>query len=172
MAYDEKLIQTPSIQEAVALIEAFLFGKQERKVWITGDAGSGKSFLAGWAREQTQNGKRGAIYDDLAPDINSSFWLAFSRSEPDKQLTCEPINLNPPEYERKRGVLEEWAAARDLNWEPEALQTLLAIKTDNLQLLRSLAQRIAMQAILPEHEIREIDVLRTLGQTGHISELS
>ena len=72
----EKLIRTPFIDEALAYTEAFLFGNRPMKLWIIRAQGSGKSFLADWARRQTENGKRGAIFDANPPQPDLPFWLA------------------------------------------------------------------------------------------------
>ncbi len=137
----ENLIRTPSIDEAVAYLEAFLFGNENMTFYITGAVGVGKSFLAEWARAQTRNGKRGAIYDNQLPDPASPFWVCFLPTAPEHVPEDQIVTITEPEYERKRGVLTEWASVRNLSWQAKALDALLGVDTWNLQLLRSLAQR-------------------------------
>lgn len=164
----EKLIRTPSIDEALAFIEAFLFSQTPSKLCIVGAAGSGKTFLAVWARSQTKNGKRGAIFDQTTPPGHLPFWLVFAR-EPLLTLKAnDTIHLGPPEFERKLGVLGEWALARGVTWQPRALDALLAVDTNNLQRLRSLAERILIEAATPTGQITEVDVLRTLARLGYL----
>ncbi len=162
----EALIRTHSIDEAVAYVEAFLHGKNAMKLWVVGPGGCGKTFLARWAADQTRNGKRGAIHDNSDPDPDAPFWLAFSRQVPDDLLGGELVEIGVPEYERKLGVLREWAAARGLDIAPRAMDALLTLETDNLQFLRSIADRSAREGILTSPRIQEVDVLRTLGRLG------
>lgn len=168
---EEKLIRTPSIDEALAYIEAFLFGTRPLKLWIVGEQGCGKTFLADWARQQTKNGKRGSIFDARQPDLALPFWLAFTRHQPDDQAGGEVIFVGAPEYERKAGIMTEWAISRGLSWDPQALATLLKLETNNLQTLRSLADRTARESTTPNPTICEVDVLRTLARLGYLDKL-
>lgn len=164
----EKLIRTPSIDEALAFIEAYLFGQAPGKLCIVGAAGSGKTFLADWARAQTKNGRRGSIFDQSEPPAHLPFWLVFTRDPAAELAANDIIQLGAPEYERKAGVLSEWALARGVAWQARALEALLAVPTDNLQRLRSLAERILIEAASTSGKINEVDVLRTLARVGYL----
>ena len=165
----ERLIETPAVTEAVAHLEAFLAGRGPSRLWIVGPAGCGKSFLARWARERSSNGRRGALFDDRRPPETASVFAAFSRTPPEDPLGGVVVTIGPPEYERKRGVLEEWAQIRGLRWDGRALERLLELPSDDLKRLRGLAERAARTAVHPDPVIREADVLRALWQVGHLS---
>lgn len=163
----EALIRTAAVEEAATYLEAFLHTREPMRLWIVGAPGSGKSFLHGWAARQTLNGKRGALFDETLPASNLSSWVVFAQHEPEANISdAILVKIGPPEYERKRGVLEEWARARNLNWHEDALATLLRVPSDNLQRLRSLAERTAREAASGDALIREVDVLRTLARLG------
>jgi chromosomal replication initiation ATPase DnaA len=166
----EALIRTPSIDEAVAHIELFLHSADPGRLLVVGPEGSGKTFLAAWAREQTRNGKRGAICDNVPPPADLPHWIWMVRSIPSRELIRDAVvvHIHPAEFERKAGVLQEWAAVRHLRFEPQALETLLRVDTGNLQRLRSLADRAARESQSPSPIIREIDVLRTLARLGYL----
>lgn len=162
----ESLIRTPSIEEAVAFLESFVHGEAPRRLWIVGGPGVGKTFLARWAKNQAANGRRGAILDEGTPDPTWPAWIALVPDVPADPMDGDFVYIGPPEYERKIGVLEEWAATRGLRWDRHALERLATIDTDNLQTLRSLAERTAREAVRPAPEIREVDVLRTFARLG------
>ncbi|RMF17358.1 MAG: hypothetical protein D6761_04425, partial [Candidatus Dadabacteria bacterium] len=82
-------------------------------------------------------------------------------------INCDiEVVILPPEYERRRGVLSEWAATHDLIWGPGALEALLAQPIDDLARLRALAGRAAFDSNPARGTISEVDVLRMLARVG------
>ena len=163
----ERLIRTPALDEALAYGEAFVRGKRRQRIWICGGPGVGKSFLCNWLRRQAGNDAGAAIFDEPheVPDLEQ--WLIFSRMAPPPAAGCDiEVALLPPEYERRRGVLSEWASAHNLIWEPGALEVLLAQPIDDLTRLRTLAGRAAFDSHAARGTISEVDVLRMLARVG------
>jgi len=165
----EALIHTPAIEEACSYLEAFVRGAQPPRLCIVGPCGCGKTFLAGWAQDFAGRTSL-PIYDGTPPPAARKRWLHFTRRLPPGAHTeALVVRVQPPEYERKRGILLEWARVRNWRWDQDALAYLLELEpSGDLRRLRSLAERLAMQSGRAARLIRKLDVIRTLGELGYL----
>lgn len=161
-------VRSEAVAEAMAAIEGWASLRRGGFLLITGPEGSGKSYLADWLRVQLAADRRAAVCDGNTPDPDLAEWVWFVRERPASALPddAQEAVILAPEYERKAGVLTEWARARKLQWDPSALERLIALPTRSLTRLRSVAERCAREALLPEPILRETDVLRTLARLG------
>lgn len=171
MTATEAPVRSAALDEALAVVEGWLDLPGGGRVLIVGPAGSGKTFLADWLRRRAAPDRRAGICDDHRPDPDLRDWVWFARRRPEGlgDMDLREAAILAPEYERKAGVLGEWAQARGLRWDPPALERLLGLPTDSLTRLRSLAERTARESMLPEQVIRETDVIRTLARLGWLA---
>jgi chromosomal replication initiation ATPase DnaA len=164
--FEERLVRGPSIESACAQLEGWARGvRYPSPLLLVGEQGVGKRFLLRWAQNlalRFQEEGKGRPRLPL-PLIHEG----VPNPPPPGYLI---LHVHPPEYERRLGVLLEWARVRGIRFEEPALHLLLRLNTYNLERLRGMMARVVLESG-GKRTITETDTLRTLERAGLLAEV-